>query len=198
MRKAFRSLGLDTQGFVGRSSFLYPDYQYLFTRVFARVHDSSSAIPPMGIARMDGHGDTSLFFSNGARMFVLMLAYGGIPLLAGWLASELVGFLSFGVLGVVSYFPLVLTAFLCPFLILSSINNYLQSSLFSDCWDLRRIFASARSMWPDFILPVIAFWGIVLLGLPLYGLSFFVGAWVLLAYSSAMYFGETNDKSSIS
>ncbi|MEK9633806.1 MAG: hypothetical protein VW622_08200 [Opitutae bacterium] len=53
-------------------------------------------------------------------------------------------------------------------------------------------------MWPDFILPVIAFWGIVLLGLPLYGLSFFVGAWVLLAYSSAMYFGETNDKSSIS
>ena len=137
-------------------------------------------------------------FSNGARMLVLMLAYGGIPLLAGWLASELVGFLSFGVLGVVSYFPLVLTAFLCPFLILSSINNYLQSSLFSDCWDLRRIFASARSMWPDFILPVIAFWGIVLLGLPLYGLSFFVGAWVLLAYSSAMYFGETNDKSSIS
>ena len=38
----------------------------------------------------------------------------------------------------------------------------------------------------------------VLLGLPLYGLSFFVGAWVLLAYSSAVYFGETNDKSSIS
>ena len=62
MRKAFQSLGLDTQGFVGRSSFLYPDYQYLFTRVFARVHDSSSAIPPMGIARMDGHGDTYPFF----------------------------------------------------------------------------------------------------------------------------------------
>ena len=33
MRKAFRSLGLDTQGFVGRSSFLYPDYQYLFIRL---------------------------------------------------------------------------------------------------------------------------------------------------------------------
>ncbi len=61
MRKAFRSLGLDTQGFVGRSSFLYPDFKYLFTRVFARVHDSSSAFPPMGIARMDGHGDTYSF-----------------------------------------------------------------------------------------------------------------------------------------
>ena len=136
-------------------------------------------------------------FSGGLKMFILLLGYGGIPLLGGWLASELVNFLSLGLLGIVSYFPLALAAFLCPFLILSSVNNYLQSSLFSDCWDIRTIFASARAMWPGLILPVIAFWGIFLLALPLYGLSFFVGTWVLLAYSSAMHFGETGNQSSI-
>ena len=129
-------------------------------------------------------------------MFILLLGYGGIPILGGWLASELVDFLSFGLLGVVSYFPLALTAFLCPFLILSSVNNYLQSNLFSDCWDFKMVYASAREMWPQLILPVIAFWGIFLLALPLYGLSFFVGAWVLLAYSTALYFGEPNKHSS--
>jgi len=35
-------------------------------------------------------------------------------------------------------------------------------------------------------LPVVAFWGIFLLAIPLYGLSFFIGAWILIAYSSAL------------
>jgi hypothetical protein len=37
---------------------------------------------------------------------------------------------------------------------------------------------------------VIAFWGIFLLALPLYGLSFFLGVWVLLAYSTALQFAR--------
>jgi hypothetical protein len=141
--------------------------------------------------------EISSLLCGGLRMLALLLAYGGIPLLSGWLASELVDFLSFGLLGIVSYFPLALAAFLCPFLILASVHNYLQSRLFADCWEIRAVFTSARAMWPGLILPVIAFWGVFLLALPLYGLSFFVGAWVLLAYSSAMHFGETNSESSI-
>jgi hypothetical protein len=133
-------------------------------------------------------------FSGGIRMLLLLLGYGGIPLLAGWAASELLNFLSFGLLGIVSYFPLALAAFLCPFLILSSVNSYLQSSLFSDCWDIRTVLISARTMWPSLILPVIAFWGVFLLALPLYGLSFFIGAWVLLAYSSAIHLGDSGNK----
>jgi hypothetical protein len=43
-------------------------------------------------------------------------------------------------------------------------------------------------MAPKLILPIIAFWGILLLALPLYGFSFFIGTWVLLAYSSALSF----------
>ena len=135
--------------------------------------------------------------SNGVRMLLIFLAYGGIPILVGWMASQLVDFLSFGLLGIVSYFPLALSAFFCPFLVLASIHAYLRDGLFSDCWDVRAVLLSARATWSNLIIPVIAFWGIILLALPLYGLAFFVGTWVLLAYSSALLFSKPAETSSI-
>ena len=65
-------------------------------------------------------------------------------------------------------------------------HAYLQDGLFSDSWEIKSVLVSARETWPKLILPVIAFWGLLLLALPLYGLSFFVGSWVLVAYSSAL------------
>jgi hypothetical protein len=50
----------------------------------------------------------------------------------------------------------------------------------------------AQEMAPKLILPVIAFWGTVLIGLPVYGLSFFLGTWMLLAYASALNFSKIN------
>ena len=123
---------------------------------------------------------------GGLRMLLILAGFGGIPLLVGWLASELVSFLSLGLLGVVSYFPLAACGFVSPFLVLASMHAYLQDGLFSDSWDIKSVLVSARETWPKLILPVIAFWGLLLLALPLYGLSFFVGSWVLVAYSSAL------------
>jgi hypothetical protein len=44
------------------------------------------------------------------------------------------------------------------------------------------------------VLPVITFWGILLLALPLYGFSFFLGTWILIAYSSALNLSIMNQK----
>ena len=85
MRKAFRSHGLDTKVLWGGALSFIPILN-IFSLGYLLECDSSSAIPSVGIARMDGHGDTDSF-SNGARMFVLMLAYGGIPLLA-WMVGQ--------------------------------------------------------------------------------------------------------------
>jgi len=134
--------------------------------------------------------------SNGVRMLLIILAYAGIPLIAGWMISGLVAFLSFGLLGVVSYFPLALAGFACPFLVLSSIHAYLQDGLFSDSWDVRNVFVNAWSNWTKMVIPVLSFWGIILLALPLFGLSFFIGSWVLIAYSTALRFSQTEDSSS--
>lgn len=134
---------------------------------------------------------------GGVRLLFLMLAYGGAPLALGWLASQLIDVLSMGLLGIVSYFPLALAAFVAPFLVLSSVDSYLQGGLFSDCWEFRSIFRNARQMWPKLVLPVIAFWGILLLALPLYGFSFFIGSWVLLAYSSALHLSDGDERESV-
>ena len=135
--------------------------------------------------------------SNGVRMLLLILAYGGVPIVVGWMASQLVDLLSLGLLGIVSYFPLALSGFLSPFLVLASIHAYLRNGLFSDCWDIRTVLLSAWATWSNLIIPVFAFWGIILLALPLYGLAFFIGSWVLLAYSSSLRFAKSRDSSSI-
>ena len=128
--------------------------------------------------------------TEGFRGFVLLLGYIGIPLLAGWLVSGMIDILTFGLLGIVSFFPLAATGFVAPFLFLSSLNAYLRDGIFSDCWQLRPIIANAKNLWPQMALPIIAFWGILLLALPLYGFSFFIGTWVLIAYSTTLQFSD--------
>jgi len=131
-----------------------------------------------------------VLFGEGIRAFLVFLAYAGVPLLAGWLLSEIVDLLTFGLLGIVSHFPLAAAGFIAPFLFLSAIHSYLSDGIFSDVWQFRTVFNRARSFGPRLALPVIAFWGIFLLAIPLYGLSLFLGLWVLLAYSTALQFAD--------
>ena len=126
--------------------------------------------------------------SGGLQVFLLLLVYSGCPILIGWLASILLDLLTFGFLGIVSFFPLAVGAFIAPFLFLSSMHVFVRDGLYSDAWRVKFVIEVARAMSPQLILPVIAFWGILLLALPLYGFSFFIGTWVLLAYSSALSF----------
>ena len=129
-------------------------------------------------------------FVEGLRALLILLAYVGVPLLAGWLLSEIIELLTFDLLGIVSYFPLALAGFAAPFFFLSGIHSYLSDGLFSDAWQIRTVITTSKKFWPRLAIPVIAFWGIFLLAIPLYGLSFFLGLWVLLAYSTALQFTD--------
>ena len=57
-----------------------------------------------------------VLFGEGIRAFLVFIAYAGVPLLAGWLLSEMVDLLTFGLLGIVSHFPLAAAGFIVPFL----------------------------------------------------------------------------------
>lgn len=131
-------------------------------------------------------------FTGGLQVFLLILAYAGCPILIGLLVSMLVDALTFSVLGIVSYFPLAAGAFVAPFLFLSSIHIFVRDGLYSDAWKVNLVLQVAKAMAPKLILPIIAFWGVLLLAVPLYGFSFFLGTWVLLAYSSALNFSKMN------
>ena len=132
--------------------------------------------------------------TGGLQVFLLLLAYSGCPILFGWLVSMLLDLITFGFLGIVSFVPLVAGAFIAPFLFLSSMHAFVRDGLFSDAWRVKLVIEIARAMIPQLILPVIAFWGIILLALPLYGFSFFLGTWILLAYSSAWNFSKMTQK----
>jgi len=107
-------------------------------------------------------------------------------MLVGWIVSLLLYFLTFGLLGVVAYFPLAICGFFSPMFFLSAFMAYLKHEEFRDAFQIRILAQEVLSGWKPLALPVVAFWGIFLLAIPLYGLSFFIGAWVLIAYSSAL------------
>jgi len=125
-------------------------------------------------------------FICGLRLFGLLILYIGLPMLAGWIVSLLLYFLTFGLLGVVAYFPLAICGFFSPMFFLSAFMAYLKHEEFKDAFQIRILAQEVLSGWKPLALPVVAFWGIFLLAIPLYGLSFFIGAWVLIAYSSAL------------
>ena len=128
----------------------------------------------------------SELFISGLRLFVLLVAYLGIPMIAGWILSLLLYFLTFGLLGVVAYLPLALTSFLAPMLFLTALHQYQSSEVIRDAFQMRDLFHKFLLYWKPLALPVVAFWGIFLLALPIYGLSFFVGMWILIAYSNVL------------
>ena len=130
--------------------------------------------------------DWPRLFIDGLRMFTLLFCFIGFPLLVGWVVSLLLFFITFGILGVVAYFPIALCGFLAPVLFLCSFGAYLRDENFRDAFQLRFIIEEALRSWKVLALPVVCFWGIFLLALPLYGLSFFVGSWVLIAFYGCM------------
>jgi hypothetical protein len=93
-------------------------------------------------------------------------------------------------LGIIAYFPLAAAGFAAPFFFLASLQAYLEDGIFANSFQLQNVYRSALAYWPKLGLPVIAFWGIFLLALPLYGISFFLGVWVLIAYSTALQFAR--------
>ena len=134
--------------------------------------------------------DIPTLLVSGIRLLLLLLTFIGIPLLMGWVLSLLILGLSFGMLGIIAYFPLAITGFAAPFLFLASLHAYLEDGIFANSFQLQQVYRSALAYWPKLGLPVIAFWGIFLLALPLYGISFFLGVWVLIAYSTALQFAR--------
>ena len=125
-------------------------------------------------------------FLGGLRVFALLVLFVGAPLILGWILSLVLYFLTFGLLGVVAYLPLAITGFFAPMFFLSSFMAYLKNEEFQDALQFRRITQQVIHGWKPLALPIVSFWGIFLLALPIYGLSFFIGAWILIAYASVL------------
>ena len=125
-------------------------------------------------------------FVCGLKLFGLLIIFVGAPMIVGWITSIILYFLTFSLLGVVAYLPLAITGFFSPMIFLAAFTSYLTHEEFRDAFHFRALIQQVIHGWKPLALPVVAFWGIFLLALPIYGLSFFVGAWVLIAYSCTL------------
>ena len=128
---------------------------------------------------------------SGGKFFGLLVGYSGIPILAGWILSRVLEFITMDLLGVLTFAPLGIGTFAGTFLFITAISEYAKDGLYQDAWRFREVFTLAMNAWKGLLLPVFAFWGLCLLALPLYGFAFFTGAWILLSYSTLL-LSETN------
>ena len=131
-------------------------------------------------------GWSDLFF-RGLQFTAIFAATFMVPLLAGWLASRILDLLTFGILGHLAYAPLGVMGFVAPPLFLSSLHLYVREGMFADAWNLREVLRLALAGVRPLLIPILAFWGLMALALPLYGFAFFLGSWVLIAYSTALF-----------
>ena len=142
-----------------------------------------------GDGELPGWQDFSLLelFASGSKLALLLLGYLILPVFLGWGVSEFLDLLSFGFLGVATYLPVGIGAFVGMFFFLSGVRSYARDGLYADAWRIREVATLAWSACRALIFPILAFWGLCLLAFPLYGFAFFVGVLSLLAYSSLLF-----------
>ena len=103
---------MDPEGTVGRIAQFRPHSQCARTWIPAGIPIVCDVLAN-GNSRMAGSKFPQPFCRR-FRGFVLLLGYIGIPLLAGWLVSGMIDILTFGLLGIVSLFPLCCNWFRSP------------------------------------------------------------------------------------
>ena len=124
---------------------------------------------------------------RGSFFAAIFLGTFALPLFFGWGLSRVLDALTFGLLGYMSYGPLGLMGFVAPALFLASLHLYVREGMFADAWNLRELLRLAVAGARPLIIPSLAFWGLMALAWPVYGFAFFLGAWVMISYSTALF-----------
>lgn len=124
-----------------------------------------------------------LFF-DGLRFAVAWLAYWVLPILALCALSALLRSVS---LGLVGYLVFAAGFALSPALFSSALYRLQTRSDFRDLLDVVLIFRMTVLKLRTFLLPALVFVGFFAVAWPLYGLAFFIGFTLVIAYSGATF-----------
>ena len=186
IRRLFGQPGWTSKALLGGALCFVPVINFFAFGYLVEYAFRVRATRALELPEWDEFGWRDLFL-RGLFFSALFLATFGLPLLAGWLVSSLLDLLTFGLLGYLAYAPLGVMGFVAPALFLSSLHLYVKDGLFADAWHLRDLLQLAVGSIRHMIIPSLAFWGLMALAWPVYGFAFFLGAWVLIAYSTALF-----------
>lgn len=132
--------------------------------------------------------DWGRLFLDGLKFLAVFLIYGVIPLLIGLVLSLLLDLMTGHILGCIPYFPLTFTFLLAPFSFASALytlNKGIPLERIHE--DFRAQWARVKSNWQRLVVPVLALLGLHLVGLSLYGFSFFIAFSVFIPYSCLVF-----------
>jgi hypothetical protein len=153
---------------------------YLY-RYFEQVHRGG------GFAWPDWNDWEGLFL-DGLRMLAVMFLYAFVPVFAGLIVAFVMGLISFGIMG-----KMASAALVSPLVLLAPLWVVAMLYVFQprQRWPVLKRPALAwlmtRAAWPAFLVPALAFWGLVWLGWLLFGFAFFLGFLVLGAYYTRLF-----------
>lgn len=123
-------------------------------------------------------------FMGGLIFLVVILVYGVLTLLVGWVLSSILEALTMGVLGWLPYIPLSFAAVMAPSLTLMGLFTIRKGDGLDALY--LKIGKHMRVMcehWKELLLVNITFIGLIVVGMPLYGFTFFVGFLLLIPYT---------------
>tara|TARA_B100000959_G_C14856005_1_gene572193 strand:+ start:188 stop:838 length:651 start_codon:yes stop_codon:yes gene_type:complete len=186
LRRLFGQSGWAPKALLGGALCFVPVVNFLAFGYLLEYAFRVKATHELDLPEWSELGWSDLFF-RGLQFAAIFLATFLGPLLAGWLASGILDMLTFGMLGYLAYAPLGVMAFIAPPLFLASLHLYVRDGMFADAWNLRQTLRLAMMLGKPLLIPILAFWGLMALALPLYGFAFFLGSWVLIAYSTALF-----------
>ncbi len=127
-------------------------------------------------------------FIDGLKLFLIVLVFAGIPLIAALLLVKLLALLLYWIgLGIFSKVPLAFVLLVAPALCSAALYRYQSSDSPKDLFRFDIIFVMLTKNWPQLLIPALSFCGLMLVGAPLYGFAFFLGFLVILAYHNAVF-----------
>ncbi len=121
-------------------------------------------------------------FLDGLRFFGIWGLCCLVPVLLGWAMALVLDHLVWGMLGIVSYVVLSPVLLLVPAMIAAALYRFQSVGNWECLLDWRPMVRMMIGLGPKLFLPSFAMWGLVALGLPLYGFAVFLGFNVVLLY----------------
>lgn len=117
------------------------------------------------------------------RCLSVIVIYALVPVCLGWALSEVLRTMSFNILGFFMYLPLSFVLLVIPGLTMIALYGLSEEPTVESLFSVKRYWRIYGQCWKRLLVPTFVFFGIVIVGLPLFGISFFIAFVGLIAYS---------------
>ena len=161
-------------------AFLPFAYGYLYRYAKKVRQDQDVTLPKW----QDGYG----LLKDGLKFWVILLLFTILPLILAWLLASILGqLLSLIGFSALASLIIYLIFFITVPLTLSALYYFQSNNSYRDLLKIRAISTPVLDTWKQWLLPVLAFIGLVLATKPLYPFAFFFGYLFLVPFSILLF-----------